>query len=208
MLQRVIRTAALATAGLLLALAPSSAHAGIVVPPAGECAPQTTTDAFAPWGDDAPYTRLVDGGFEDGATAWQLRRAAVVEGNEPWYRHDADDRHALALAGGASAVSPPLCIGLGHPTLRFFARNTGSPLGLLSVEVLAKTSLGLTLPIPIGVVSRLRSSWAPTHRMLMLANLLTILPPGVTEVSFRFRAIGLHSSWVIDDVYVDPYAKR
>jgi hypothetical protein len=27
------------------------------------------------------------------------------------------------------------------------------------------------------------------------------------EVRFRFRAIGLDSSWVIDDVYVDPYEK-
>jgi hypothetical protein len=208
MLQRVIRLAALTGTGLLLALAPSSAHGVIVAPPAGECAAQPTSDPFAGWGDHAPYTRLIDGGFEGGATAWTLRRAAVVEGNQPWYRHDAGDRRALALGAGGSAVSPPLCIGLGHPTLRLFARNTGSPLGLLSVEILAETSLGLTLPIPIGVVGRLRSSWAPTHRMLTLVNLLTLLPPGVTEVSFRFRAIGLGSSWVIDDVYVDPYAKR
>lgn len=208
MLQRVIRTAALAAAGLLLTLAPSSAHAGIVTPPHGECAPQPTSHPFAPWNDDAPYTRLVDGGFEDGGTAWQLRRAAVVDGNEPWHRHAADDRRALALAAGGSALSPPLCIGLGHPTLRLFARNTGSPHGLLSVEILADTSLGITLPISIGVVGRLQSSWAPTHRMLTLVNLLTLLPPGVTEVSFRFRAIGLRSAWVIDDVYVDPYAKR
>jgi hypothetical protein len=210
MLQRATRTAALTAAGLLVALAPSSAQAIIVQPPAGECPPQATSEAFAPWGDGAQYTLLPDGGFEEGAAAWRLSRGvAVVDDNEPWHRRGAGDRRALALRAGGSAVSPPLCIGIGHPTLRLFARNTGSPLGLLSVEILATTSLGLTLPIPIGVVSRLRSSsWAPTHRMLTLVNLLTILPPGVTEVSFRFRAIGLDSSWVIDDVYVDPYAKR
>ncbi len=205
-MQRAPRIAALAV-GLLLALAPA-AQAQIVKPPAGDCPPQATTDAFAQWGDDALYTRVADGGFEDGATGWTLRRATVVDGNQPWGRDGTGDRRALALSAGGAALSPPLCIGLGHPTMRLFARNTGSPLGLLSVEILAQTSLGLTLPLPIGVVSRLRSSWAPTHRMLTLVNLLTLLPPGVTEVSFRFRAIGIGSSWVIDDVYVDPYAKR
>ena len=27
------------------------------------------------------------------------------------------------------------------------------------------------------------------------------------EVAFRFTAVGLGSSWVVDDVYVDPYGK-
>jgi hypothetical protein len=175
-MQRVLRIAALAAVGLLLALAPA-AQAQIVMPPAGECPPQPTTNAFARWGDKAPYTRVADGGFEDGATGWALRRATVVEGNHPWPPDGTGDRRALALPAGGTAVSPPLCIGLGHPTMRLFARNTGSPLGLLSVEILARTSLGLTLPLPIGVVSRLHSSWAPTHRMLTLVNLLRCSRP-------------------------------
>jgi hypothetical protein len=208
MLTRLTRLAALAAAGLLPALAPPSADAVIVAPPAGACPQQAVSTPFEPWGDRAWYTRVADGGFEQGAAGWHLRRAAVVQGNEPWHRHDAADAHALALAPGGSAISPPLCIGLGHPTLRLFARSTGSRHSALVVEVLAKTSLGLTLPLPIGLVTRSTSSWAPTNRMLTFVNLLTLLPPWATEVSFRFSSVGRGAAWEIDDVYVDPYAKR
>jgi hypothetical protein len=208
MLQRLTRLAALTAASLLPALAPSSAQAIVVAPPARECPEQLVSTPFEPWRDGASYTRVGDGGFEQGATGWRLRRAAIVKGNEPWHRHDPADAHALALSAGGFAVSPPLCIGLGHPTLRLFARNTRAPHGVLSVEVLARTSLGLTLPIPIGLVARSESIWAPTGRMLTIVNLLTLLPPGVTEVSFRFSSLGRDSAWEIDDVYVDPYAKR
>lgn len=207
MSQRMMRLAVLAAAGLLLVLAPTTAHAVILAPPAGKCPQQVVTTPFEPWGDRAWYTRVGDGGFEQGATAWRLRRAAVVDGNEPWYRHDPADAHALALSAGGSAVSPSLCIGLGHPTLRLFARNTGSRNGVLTVEVLARTSLGLTLPLPIGLITRSDASWTPTGRMLTLVNLLTLLPPWTTDVSFRFSALGRDSAWEIDDVYVDPYAK-
>jgi hypothetical protein len=207
MSQRMTRLAVLAVTGLLLVLAPAAAHAVILAPPAGKCPQQLVATPFEPWGDSAWYTRVDDGGFEQGAAAWRLRRATVVDGNEPWYRHDPADARSLALSTGGSAVSPSLCIGLGHPTLRLFARNTGSRHGVLAVEVLARTSLGLTLPIPIGLITRSDSSWAPTGRMLTIVNLLTLLPPWTTEVSFRFSALGHDSAWEIDDVYVDPYAK-
>ena len=43
--------------------------------------------------------------------------------------------------------------------------------------------------------------WAPAAPQFVVGNLLD------GEVRFRFRAIGLASAWVIDDVYVDPYGR-
>jgi hypothetical protein len=120
---------------------------------------------------------------------------------------DASDDRALAIDGGA-VTSPPICVGLERPTIRFFARNTGSPLGLLTVEALVRAPLGLTVAVPIGVVAGVGHDWAPTLPMPIVANLLPLLPgDGFTSVRLRFSAVGLGSAWTVDDVYVDPYSK-
>ena len=77
-------------------------------------------------------SRLVRPGPErrpqSGGSGWTLERgAAVVHGNEPFYVGGGGDACALALPPGGSATTAPVCIGIEHPTLRFFARNTGDP---------------------------------------------------------------------------------
>ncbi len=42
--------------------------------------------------------------------------------------------------------------------------------------------------------------------MLVVANLLPLLPGEMTPVSFRFTAQGADFS--VDDVWVDPYARK
>jgi hypothetical protein len=96
-------------------------------------------------------------------------------------------------------------VGLEHPTLRFFARNTGSALSTLRVDVRVETSLGLVLTLPLAVVVA-GSSWQPTLPMPVLVNLLPLLPGQYTPVAFRFTPLG--GNWRIDDVYVDPRARR
>lgn len=88
--------------------------------------------------------------------------------------------------------------------MRFFVRSSGGLLSLstMSVSVLAETSLGLVVEVPIGVVLP-SSSWKPSARYLVVANLLPLLPNDYTPVAFRFRAVG-GATWTIDDVYVDP----
>ena len=196
---------ALVAVALLLTAAP--AHADVLVPPAGPCADDGAAQVFSRWHDRSWYVPVGDGGFENGATGWtRSAGATVVDGNEPWHVRSPDDRHALRLGRGARATSPPICIGLGRPTIRFFARNTGSRLGLLTVQVVFRTSLGLKLALPIGVTANLSRSWSPTLPMPVLVNLLTLLD-GSTDVELRFTAVGPASSWEIDDVYLDPYRK-
>jgi hypothetical protein len=201
-----VKLAAAAVAALIAATGVASAAQADVVPDAG-CADGSASQVFSPWLDPASYVLAPDGGFEAGAPDWSLAGAQVASDNEPWTVRDAADGLALAIDGG-SATSPPVCVGLERPTIRFFARNTGSPLGALSVEALVNTVGGLTAAVPIGVVTDLGDRWAPRPPMPIVANLLPLLPDDDhTTVRLRFSALGVGSSWALDDVYVDPYSK-
>jgi hypothetical protein len=171
----------------------------LVAAPAYACDGQELEQPFTRWGDAANYTLVGDGDLTGGAAGWRLDGADLVADNEPWYVHGGDTASALRLRAGDSATTPPLCVSLLHPTMRFFVRNGGGLLGTLSVEVV--TSGGLALPV--GIVAGLLGDddWAPSAPMPVLANLVD------DEVSFRFTAGGLGGTWTIDDVYVDPYKK-
>ena len=131
---------------------------------ADDCSGQTLDRTFLPWADPALYTPV--------PAAWKV----------------AD------LPAGSSVTTEPICIGLGHPTVRFFARNTGNPLSLLRVSAVVGES-----ELPIGLVPAGRE-WAPSPPLLLAVNLL-----GADSVAFKFAADG--GDWSLGDVYVDPYKK-
>ncbi len=194
------RVAAAAVAALAIATAWSVGPGAVpTAAAAGVCPGQQVSQVFLPWLDPAGYTLVGDGGFESGAKGWTLEGgASVVSGNEPWKVHGAGDGRALNLPAGAKATSPAACIGLLHPTTRFFARSLG---GLLRVD--ATLTLGrLSLSLPIGVVPA-GGSFAPTSPLPLLANLTTLLTGGSGSVTLTFTAIG--GPVQIDDVYIDPF---
>jgi hypothetical protein len=183
----------LALAALALAV-PSGAWAS-------DCPQQSLSQTFLPWLDVAWYVPAPNGAFEGGTEDWTLRGGAqVVDGNNPYLAGD----RSLALPAGASATTAPMCIGLEHPTIRLFARNTGAPLSTLTVSVVFSDLLGVTRSLPIGVIGA-GDSWSPTPVMPILVNLLALT--GDQRVAFRFTAADDRGEWAIDDVYVDPYKK-
>lgn len=180
----------------------SAARAGVLVESAGDCEGQTLSRPFTPWLDPARYTPL--GGFEDAAAGWTLDRASVVTGNEPWGVAEDDGAHSLRVRSGGAATSPSMCVGLEHPTVRFFAkREGGSLLSTLRVDVLYENHLGLLETLPVGLVGS-GGSWQPTAAFAVIANLLPLLPGEHTAVAFRFTPQG-SADWRIDDVFVDPW---
>jgi hypothetical protein len=198
-LRRGLGLALLVILGALAILAlPGPAHA------AG-CPEQPLDRTFRPWLDPAWYTPAPNGGLESGVSGWTLERgAAVVPGNEPFHVGGSGDASSLALPSGGSATTAPVCIGVEHPTLRFFARNTGDPTSLLTVSVVFRDALGLRHTLPVGVVAAGRE-WAPTPVVPVVVNLLSLL--GDQQVAFAFTAADGRGEWTIDDVYVDPYKK-
>jgi hypothetical protein len=192
-----------------LAFGAPAANAGVLVTSAQSCDAQEFSKPFAPWGDYASYTPVPGGAFEAGQPGWALSGGAkVVSGNEKFNVRSRGDARSLYIPQGGSATSPAICVGLAEPTIRWFHKQSGSLFGLtgvMAVTVLTETSLGLVVETPVGA-GLLATSWQPSLPGVILTNLLPLLPGEKTAVAFRFRA--LTGAWNVDDVYVDPYARR
>lgn len=190
-------------AGLVMALAlmcaPSAASASLLAP----CSGQVASQPFAQFLDLSNYVLAPNGGLESGSTGWTLQGATVVSGNEPFL---ASGSHSLRLTGGTSATSPPMCVGITHPTVRFFSQNKGLVLATLKVDAIYTDAGGLLRTLPIGVATGL-PGWQPTLPMIALGDLVNpLLNNGYATVRFRFTPI-LGGDWRVDDVYVDPWMR-
>jgi hypothetical protein len=204
-----MRTAARFTVlvtALVIALVPVSA---VDAAPTG-CGARQLSQPFLPWLDASQYFLLPGGDLESSA-GWALSGGArIVAQNEPYRVHGASDKGALELPSGASARSSATCADSDEPTLRFFARNTGSVLSSLAVEATVRTTLlGLTVQttVPVGIVPGTTQSWAPSLPAPFALSVNQLLG-GTTTVDFRFVALGPGGDWYVDDVYVDPFKDR
>lgn len=200
------RSLAAAVATAALALTAPAAEAGPLVASDPDCADQALTQPFMPWADVANYQVGPAGTFESGADGWQLDGASIAKENESFHVHSAGDRRSLSMPAGSSATSATVCVGLEHPTIRFFARSHGgSALAGLKVEVLFEDALGSVRSASIGTVAP-SADWAPSAPLPIVANLLPLLPGDHTPVQFRFTPAG-GADWSVDDFYVDPYRR-
>jgi len=182
------------------------ANAGILTASAKDCGDESLSQPFAQFGDKAQYKLVKGADFEGSMADWTLLGGAkVASGNESWNVGGSSDSKSLVLPAGSSAITPAACVGLAEPTVRFFAKKNSGLLSTLAVSVYVKTSLGLVVPVPVGVVLG-NGQWKATSPMLIVANLLPLLPGDRTPVAFQFTP--LLGSWQIDDVYVDPYRYR
>jgi hypothetical protein len=178
------------------------AQAGILTRSATDCGDPVLSQPFKPWFDSSYYKQVENGGFETGTDGWALAGGAkVVSGNATQHAGGTGDDQSLLLPAGSSATSPPVCVGLNEPTLRYFAKKNSGLLSVLTVSVQVQLQLGVWVTLPIG--ADLGGAWHPSLPALVVANLLPLLPPDMTAVRFKF-APQLGGSWQIDDVYVDP----
>ena len=191
-------SAAFALAALAFIAGPANAR------PSGEgCPPAVTSRPFMPWLDPANYVLAPAGDFETRGS-WALSGgAAIVAGNEPFQVGGFRDRASLRLPDSSSAATAPMCVGLEHPTMRFFAkRESGSQLGVLLVEALFTDEAGFVDGVPIGTIVG-PGTWTPTAPLAIAVNSLALVN-NTMQVTFRFTPLH-RSEWSIDDVYVDPY---
>jgi hypothetical protein len=199
----IVRAAgAVLTMAAAAAVLATPAHAGLLVTSATDCDVPLISQPFAAFGDTASYKRVQGGDFESGTNGWTLDGGAkIVSGDASTKVGSSADSHSLSLPAGSSATTPPVCVGLDEPTLRFMTRKNSGLLSTLAVTVQVQTSLGIWASLPLGV--DLGGAWHPSARMLVLANLLPLLPPDKTAVTFTFTPL-LGGAWNVDDVYVDP----
>jgi hypothetical protein len=191
----------------VLALAAPAANAGPLVASDPDCAAQSLSQPFLPWADVASYQLGPSGTFESGAKGWALSGASEGGGNESFDVHGNGEHKSLGLPAGSSATTATVCVGIEHPTIRFFARSGAGSVGsALKVEVLFEDALGNVQSANIGAVNG-TSDWAPSAPLPILVNLLPLLPGDHTPVQFRFTPVG-SADWTMDDLYVDPYRRN
>ena len=198
---------ALMGVAIIAALALSStAKAGLLGTGGGSYCDPTSSRVFSPWGDASNYARLLNGGFENGSSAWALTGGArVVSGNEPFYiSGNSGDDSSLYLPAGSSAYSGTVCFALGDWHMRFLMRNVGSRTGALHVQVIVPSLVGGLLSILDGGTISSGATWTPSPRLeLMLCNITSLL--GTRAVAFRFTPVGSGAAYQIDDAYLDPW---
>jgi hypothetical protein len=198
-------TALVSVAGLV---AVSAAHAGLLVRTVGPCDGRPTSKVFLRWLDPLNYALVSGGTFESSTAGWTATGGAgLAAGNETYNVAGGNQVRSLSLPVGSSATTPSTCVGLDRPVLRFFARNTGSALSTLQVDVLFEDASGTVRSLPAGVVLA-GKSWSPTLPLPVVVSLLPLLPGQGTPVAFRFTPLGSGGGWAIDDVYVDPRRSR
>jgi hypothetical protein len=192
---------AMVAALVAMALSASAAQAA-------SCPYYGAEQVFKPWGDSHHYVLAPNGGFEAGSTGWVLSGgAATVAGNESFYLNDPADSRSLSLPSGSSAVSPPICMSLDTPIFRLLARNTGDPAAGLRVEA-TYPLLGLVRTKTISTV-KAGSSWAPSQQMSTVLSLATVVGTVIpSAIQIRITPVGSGGQWQIDDLYIDPFARR
>jgi hypothetical protein len=201
---RTALAAALSCFAAAAAAAPA-AQANVLSLLPGSCSGESEGQVFAQFGDSNQYTLVPGGNFEAGTIPWlNSGGAARADGNESYNVGEADDSTSLSLPDGSATVSPPVCANIYKPTLRFFARNTGSSSSRLNVDVYYPGLLGAVRSARLGTVSA-GPNWGPTdERQLTVTNLLATLSLSRTVIAFRFSPADNNGEWSIDDVYVDP----
>lgn len=173
------------------------------------CPTQSFSTVFSAWGDMSLYTLAPNGDFEAGDDGWTLTgNAQIVGANAHKLAIDHDGTKALQLANGATATSPPICVGAGYPTTRMVANTVGrTPLSgsTLQMEILyTDPARGGQAVKKLGTVPD-QYTWNATRKMSIAQGQLNIKPDSSGNTYIRVRLTPLYdTTWRIDDLYVDP----
>jgi hypothetical protein len=186
--------AALSGSAILACAAPAMASAA--------CPSAATSKAFAPFGDQAYYTLLQNGTFENGAGGWAVNGGEVIADEDPVMH----SRHALAIKPNGHVESPTFCVSAEYPTFRFRYRLVRGG-GKMNVGVRYTDSSGETHETIVDALTA-ESSWTTSP----VEQLASVLP--LTEVATQIDTVQLvftdtHPglSYAVSNVYIDPYSR-
>lgn len=213
-------SAATAIATLAVAASPAAAHPDHAptmsdTSQAGcELNAPVVEQPFGAFGDFRNYVLAPGASFESPAdSGWAFTGGAmIVEGNEPFQVHGEADHMSLRIPGGATAVSPFMCVDATYDTMRVFVRSLNRNQG---------GKLSVTAQYPdLADADELRTDISKPGPDWSLTDDIAIRPGekdtgksgfdnGFTRVAFVFKAKGIgKAGYHIDDLYVDPKSNR
>jgi hypothetical protein len=168
------------------------------------CSYPEAEQVFTPYKDDAYYQLAPDGAFASGGTGWTLEGGAAlvaVPGNRG--HEGLEEETAVSLPFGATVTSPPVCVDETTPNFRFMMRNQGDKGGKIRVTVTYENTRKVVKAKNNDVHSDSLEEWAPTPSLK--------LETGDEEervARISFTAKDPKSAYLVDDVYVDPFARH
>jgi hypothetical protein len=173
------------------------------------CQQRQIENPFTAWSDTADYFLIPDGNAYDSANVWEDISAASVAAENQTYSAYTDEDSSVQVTDGGSATTAMVCVDPDTPTMRFFVRSNGDTGGTLHVSVLYEDELGDPQSVGIGDLdaATVGDEWTPSPALDISAPLVSVLDGGMAPVWFVFSAEGEDSSFLVDDVYVDPYGK-
>ncbi len=173
------------------------AMAALPVTAAATCAPETTSQPFAAFGDQNSYFLAPGGDFEAGLSWTAAGSAAVAEG----VRNGIDSgTRAAKLPQSSSITSAAICFDADRPHIRLMARAvTGT--GMLRVDAIDDSGDKNQLA---KLDAQDHQTWAASPFVGLDDRLdLAATPSQLAQL----RITALTGEWLVDAVYVDPYTR-
>jgi len=168
------------------------------------CSYPDAEQVFTPYKDKAYYQLAPDGAFEGGGTGWSLEGGASLV-REPSSRGHGglQEETAVSLPFGATVTSPPFCVDESTPNFRFMMRNVGDKGGKIRVTIRYENTRKEVKAKNADVHSDDVEEWVPTPSLK--------LETGDEEeraARIIFTAKDPKSEYLVDDLYVDPFARH
>lgn len=166
------------------------------------CSYPDAAQVFAPWKDSGYYQLAPEGGFEAGASGWTLEDGASLVSDDGQRLHEGvQEETAVRLPFGASATSPPVCVDETTPNFRVMIRNLGKE-GKLRVTVTYEGTRKPTKARDSDIHSG-QEGWVPSPSLKLQTDKEEERVARIT-----FRAKDPKGEYLVDDLYVDPFARH
>lgn len=190
------RAVLLATLAVLGGAAPA-AHASDQVQ---DCEMPELERVFERWGDKNHYFLADGGGFE--SMRWDHKgRGGLVDENEPFGLAGPGHGKSLHVEDGR-VTSTPFCVSASMPHLRFMAKAAGDDKLEVRVELRDETG-HKTGSSKVSVVPEDHGDWAPSVYVSLDTHEMAPGEMALATVSFKAK-----DPWLVDAVFIDPYARR
>lgn len=154
-------------------------------------------------GDPSSYVLAHGGAFADGATGWTLDDATVGSDAVSVPGVDFRGTRSLQIAAGGTAISPPICVDVREPTIRFLERSGASGSAAMTVNVVWGL-LGIPLPVPVGALAS-SPNWSASPIYPLAAAAPTTLIGQRVPARIVFHSVT--GPVRLDGVFVDPYSR-
>jgi hypothetical protein len=184
------------------------AIAGLPAVAQAACPTTPVTHPFAQFGDSNDYSLLSGASFESGTTGWSLTKTAVASGNESYKVRASTDAKSLVVQPTGIAVSPAFCVGIEHPSFRFFAKQASGSWATLNVKVRWKDAYGGVHDTTVGSLNGSSfTSWTPTPSLALASSLPLWMSGQTIQAQIVLDPEDYGGSWAVDDIYIDPYKR-